>query len=149
MNYNICLFLPSNFFIIMTDNLEFTIEQLIKFDQLINQSDYSNYQGILIFMNDGIFSHYQLISTNLELNELNEINLLDELLSLLELEDLDNLKDLNTISTIQKKIGEEGEYSSYKVKYDYDFNEHIYKKVTNINHELDFLIHIFHQHILH
>ena len=153
MNYNICLSLPSNYFIIMTDNLEFNLieSELIKFDQLLKKNtenntenntkknNTENYKGIIIFMENGNFSHYITLSENILL----PLDLVTELLELIELQYTECYNNLNsTILTLQKKINEEGEYSAYKVKYDYDFNEHIYKKLSE-NNELYFLIHVF------
>ena len=155
----------------ISDSLN-TINELIEFNKLIecNKLNKKLYEGVLIFMDDENFSHYQLVKmTNYkelpncwELDILDEISTLDEIFKLLEIE-LYNFSE-NSISEnsilensisekIQKKIDEDGIYSSYKVKYDYDFNTFIYNNCTNLtnqdwqNHDLYFLIHIFKTYI--
>ena len=90
-----------------------------------------------------MINYYNTKST--ELNEL--FKLLGLELDNLELDSSD-LVNSDLISTIQKKIDEDGIYSSYKVKYDYDFDTHVYKSYTNINSDLQFLINVFKNHIL-
>ena len=62
---------------------------------------------------------------------------------------LDFSDNQQLIQELSSAIDDEyGIYSSYKVKYDYDFDTHVYKSRNNIDSDLHFLINMFKKNIL-
>lgn len=134
------------------------IHELIEFDRLLKLEKFkkietnlpNNYQGIIIFINGENFSHYyecHVENYNMKWQIVNKETELDELFNFLGLE-THYLNQQSLISELSSAIDDEyGIYSSYKVKYDYDFDTHVYKSRNDIDSDLHFLIDIFKKNI--
>ena len=133
------------------------IHELIEFDRLLKLEELekletnlpNNYQGIIMFMNGEKFSHYyecHVKNHDMKWQIVNKKTELDELFNFLGLDFSDNQQLIQELSSA---IDDEyGIYSSYKVKYDYDFDTHVYKSRNNIDSDLHFLINMFKKNIL-
>ena len=133
------------------------IHELIEFDRLLKLEELekletnlpNNYQGIIMFMNGEKFSHYcecHVKNHDMKWQIVNKVTELDELFNFLGLDFSDNQQLIQELSSA---IDDEyGIYSSYKVKYDYDFDTHVYKSRNDIDSDLHFLINMFKKNIL-